>query len=90
MMPSEPEEKKPDAGQEKKPEAKSAESVAEELAKMTQRAEEYLDSWKRCQADFANLKRRTDQEKLEMGKFANSQLILSLLPVLDDFERAFA
>jgi molecular chaperone GrpE len=53
------------------------------------KSEEYLENWKRSQADFINLKRRSEQEKLEMGKYANNQLILMLLPVLDDFERAF-
>jgi molecular chaperone GrpE len=64
--------------------------LEKELAETKQKAESYLDSWKRAQADFINYKRHAEQEKLEMGKYASGQLILSLLPVLDDFERAFA
>ena len=60
------------------------------LAEAKQKADTYLDSWKRAQADFVNYKRRAEQERLEMGKYVSGQLILSLLPVLDDFERAFA
>ena len=90
MMPSDPEEKIPEQESPKEPDARAADGADEALAKAKQQAEQYLDSWKRCQADFSNLKRRTDQEKLEMGKYANAQLIMSLLPVLDDFNRAFS
>ena len=59
------------------------------LAETNLKADYYLESWKRSQADFANYKRRLEQEKLEMGVYANTQLILAVLPILDDFERAF-
>jgi molecular chaperone GrpE len=59
------------------------------LAETNLKADYYLESWKRAQADFANYKRRLEQEKLEMGVYANTQLILAVLPILDDFERAF-
>jgi len=65
------------------------ESMEEALAEAKQKVEEYLANWQRTQADFVNYKRRNEQERQEFGKFANSQLILSLLPVLDDLERAF-
>jgi len=53
-----------------------------------QKAEEYLKQWQRVQADFINYKRRIEQEKAEQAKFANSMLILKILPVVDDLERA--
>ncbi len=62
----------------------SKEALEEEKAK----AESYLANWQRTQADFLNYKRRSEQEKAETTKFANSVLMLSLLPVLDDLERA--
>jgi len=80
MIPREPEEQKPES-MEIEPE--------QALSEAKQKAEDYLESWKRAQADFINYKRRAEQEKQEMGQYANAQLILSLLPVLDDFERAF-
>jgi molecular chaperone GrpE len=58
------------------------------LAAEKQKAEEYLASWQRAQADFINYKRRNEQERLEFNKFANANLLLGLLPVLDDLERA--
>ena len=53
------------------------------------RAEANLAGWQRAQADFINYKRRTEQEKEEISRFAKATLILELLPVLDDLERAF-
>jgi len=89
MMPREPEEQQPDIEATEQATGELADT-SEALGLAKKQAEDYLESLKRCQADFANLKRRTDQEKLEMGKYANNQLILNLLPVLDDFERAFS
>jgi len=60
-------------------------SLAEEKAK----AEGYLANWQRAQADFINYKRRSEQDKDEVSKFANALLMLNLLPILDDLERAF-
>jgi molecular chaperone GrpE len=51
-------------------------------------AETYLENWKRTQADFVNYKRRSEQEKEDTIKFGNSMLLLALLPVLDDLQRA--
>jgi molecular chaperone GrpE len=50
---------------------------------------EYLDNWRRAAADFANYKKRAEKDNAEYAKFANTALIARLLPVLDDFDRAF-
>jgi molecular chaperone GrpE len=90
MIPREPEETNPENPEVKKESAPEPEQDLEKILAYTkQKAEDYLDSWKRAQADFVNYKRRTEQERLEIGKYANSELILRLLPILDDFERAF-
>lgn len=57
-----------------------------ELEATRARADEYRGNWQRSAADFANFKRRVDEEK----KFAERWLLRDLLPVLDDFERAWA
>jgi len=44
----------------------------------------------RLQADFDNFRRRSRQEKEDFFKFANQDLISSLLPVLDNFQRAIS
>lgn len=51
-------------------------------------AEEYRDLLQRLQADFVNYKRRVEREREEQTKSANRELILKLLPVLDDFAHA--
>ena len=90
MIPREPEETNLEKTEDKKePAFEPQQDVEKVLAYTKQKVEEYLDSWKRCQADFINYKRRAEQEKMEMGDYANRQLILTLLPVLDDFQRAF-
>ncbi len=48
------------------------------------------DRWLRAQAELQNFRRRKEREVAERIALANEQLILELLPVLDDFERAFA
>lgn len=67
-----------------------ADSLPQAQAEDREKAEQYLAGWQRAQADYQNLKRRTEQEKEEAVGFANAMLILGLLPVLDDMERAFA
>jgi molecular chaperone GrpE len=49
---------------------------------------EAKDKYLRLYSEFENFRRRTSKEKLEMIQVANEQLVVSLLPVMDDFERA--
>jgi molecular chaperone GrpE len=49
---------------------------------------EQKDKYLRLYSEFENFRRRTAKEKIEMIQSANEQLIKSLLPVSDDFERA--
>jgi len=69
-------------------EVEDIEALKQALAEEKAKAEEHLAGWQRAQADFINYKRRTEQDKEEISKFANSILILSILPVLDDLARA--
>jgi molecular chaperone GrpE len=46
------------------------------------------DKYLRLYAEFDNYKRRTSAERLELFKTANQEVLVALLPVLDDFERA--
>ncbi len=88
MIQQEPEEDQTTEVKQEVPEVEDIEAIKKALAEEKTRAEGYLASWQRAQADFINYKRRTEQSMQETGKFANSVLILSLLPVLDDLERA--
>src|SRR5579875_888587 len=64
-----------------------AERRAEEECR---RAEGYLTLLKRERADFTNYRRRMEQERAAQAQAAAADLILALLPGLDDLERALA
>jgi molecular chaperone GrpE len=66
------------------------ETLQKALAEEKERAERHLISWQRSQADLENYIKRAEQEKSETVEFANRMLVLDLLPILDDFDRAFA
>jgi molecular chaperone GrpE len=46
------------------------------------------DKFMRLFAEFENYKKRTTKERIDLFKTASEEVIVSLLPVLDDFERA--
>jgi len=71
-------------------EIEDIEALKQALIKEKKKAEANLAGWQRAQADFINYRRCSEQEKGEIGKFANVALMLDLLPILDDLERAFA
>ncbi len=60
------------------------------LAQAEAQAAEYKDHWLRAAADYKNFKRRVEIERSELIRSASSALLLKLLPVMDDFERAIA
>lgn len=59
-----------------------------QLQAKTAECEELFGRLARLQADFDNFKKRTAKEKEDFYKFASEKLILGILPVLDNFERA--
>ena len=61
--------------------------LEQELKEITGKQEQYIDLLQRTQADFIGYKRRVEREREERAKFAKADLILKLLPILDDFER---
>jgi molecular chaperone GrpE len=76
--------------------APEAESMADPVAALQQdletaraQAAEYLDQWRRTAAEFSNFKKRLEKEQAEQSRLAAANIIRKLLPVLDDFERAF-
>ncbi len=59
--------------------------IHEELRKT---ADRYLDGWKRTQADFENYKKDQAKRMEEFRKFSSLDMILQLIPVLDNFEKS--
>ncbi len=66
---------------------KSAEKN-EELAQCQAKIDELNDKYLRLYSEFDNYRKRTLREKAEMSKTASEEIILTLLPVIDDLERA--
>ncbi|RLD40334.1 MAG: nucleotide exchange factor GrpE [Bacteroidetes bacterium] len=56
--------------------------------KLKEELEEIQDKYVRLYSEFDNYRKRTIKERLELQKSAAQDLIVDLLPVLDDFERA--
>jgi len=72
-----PESEAVDSAQALTPEAQWEEALAQEK-----------DKFLRLFAEFENYKKRTTKERLELYKTANQEVLVALLPVVDDFERA--
>lgn len=66
----------------------AAADLEKALAEQKAKADEYLAALQRTQADFANYRRRTEQEKTDLGKYANANLLGDVLPILDDLDLA--
>ncbi len=54
------------------------------------KAKEHLDGWQKAQADFMNARKRDEEVKSEFARFAKSNTLESLIPVLDSFEMALS
>lgn len=65
----------------------NTENLAEELSIEEQLAQQ-KDQYIRLFAEFENYKKRTLKEKMEFSQYANQNIMVSMLAVLDDFERA--
>jgi molecular chaperone GrpE len=51
---------------------------------------EMQDKYLRLSAEFDNYRRRTLREKIELTKYASENILINLLPIMDDFERALS
>ena len=61
--------------------AQSVRVVEEKLAEMQ-------DKYIRLSAEFDNYRKRTLREKMDLSKYAGESLLMNLIPIIDDFERA--
>ncbi len=62
--------------------------LKEELTQVTEEKDEYLNKLKRMKADFVNYRSRVNKEKEQLELKTKTEIISSLLPVIDNFERA--
>lgn len=68
----------------------SVEELQARIAELEREKAELRDNWLRAVADYKNFKRRTEQERADLIRNASAALLLKLLPVMDDLERAMA
>jgi|YelNatPaOPRAMG01_1025707.scaffolds.fasta_scaffold46676_2 molecular chaperone GrpE len=66
------------------------EALRQQLQEEQRKAAEHYDSYLRSVAELRNFKKRVEQEREQLSREANADLISHLLPILDDLERAFA
>jgi molecular chaperone GrpE len=75
---------------ENKVEDKSPEQAVEvnPVDQIQAQLDEMKDKYIRLSAEFDNYRKRTLREKMDLTKYASEDVLLSILPVFDDFERA--
>jgi molecular chaperone GrpE len=69
--------------------SQSDKNVAEVRA-VEEKLAEMQDKYIRLSAEFDNYRKRTLREKMDMSKYAGEDLLLKIIPIMDDFERALA
>lgn len=75
-------------GAEPQQELQQLQELKERLEECEERAGSSFERLQRLQADFANYKKRTAKETMDSIEYANEEIILALLDVVDNFERA--
>lgn len=63
--------------------------LREDLKKALKERDEYLTGWQRARADFVNARKEEDKTRTEFMKYANKDLLLEILSVMDSFDMAF-
>lgn len=72
----------------KKDKAHKKNKAEEQLEKTEHELLEVKDKYIRLQAEFDNYRKRTLKERMELLKTASESLLINILPVIDDFDRA--
>ena len=57
---------------------------------MVAKCAEYKSGWLRATADYANLKKEMEQQRLDMSKYASAGMVNELLPIIDNLRKAAA
>ncbi len=71
-------------------ELESSENLNEKISQLEKEVQEQKDKFLRKVAEFENFKRRTENEQMNLLKYAAEPLIIKLLSVADDFERSLS
>lgn len=79
-----------DKEHQKKGKKKKKETGEEMQSELQSKYDELNEKYLRMYSEFDNYRKRTQKERIEFSKTASEEIILSLLPVLDDIERALS
>jgi molecular chaperone GrpE len=66
----------------------TVESLSAERDRLIAETQDLQDRLLRRQAEFENFRRRAERERADILEYANTETVRSLLPIIDDFERA--
>jgi molecular chaperone GrpE len=72
------------------PEEQTQPNNNEELEQLKAQCEEYLNGWKRAKADYANLKKESEEKQRLFLDVAKAGLIMEILPIYDNLKKAIA
>ncbi|MHB8376527.1 MAG: nucleotide exchange factor GrpE [Dehalococcoidia bacterium] len=70
------------------PAADDIDALKAQLDEEREKAQANYAGWQRAAADYQNFKRRVEEERSETARFANAALVINMLPLLDDLDRA--
>jgi molecular chaperone GrpE len=65
-----------------------SDKVVPEMNALVEKLAETQDKYIRLSAEFDNYRKRTLREKMDLSKYAGENLLLGIIPLMDDFERA--
>jgi molecular chaperone GrpE len=65
-----------------------ADEIQDELVQITQKCNDLNDKNLRLMAEFDNYRKRTLKERMDLLKTANEGVLVDMLPLIDDFDRA--
>jgi molecular chaperone GrpE len=66
----------------------TTDKVGKEVRAVEEKLAEMQDKYIRLSAEFDNYRKRTLREKMDISKYAGENVLLGIIPLMDDFERA--
>ena len=70
--------------------SKEPDSKKQDLKEIVEKLAEMQDKYIRLSAEFDNYRKRTLREKMDISKYAGENLLVNILPLMDDFDRALS
>ncbi|MBN1326101.1 nucleotide exchange factor GrpE [Candidatus Falkowbacteria bacterium] len=61
-----------------------------QIEDLKKQCDEYLNGWKRAKADYINFKKETEEKQKEIIDFANSVIVVKMIPIYDNLKKALS